>query len=282
MSTNRMDLRYVKSCFNYTGGKYKILDQIIPLFPDNISTFIDLFGGGFNVGVNVTAECIIYNDICTQMVTFFRYVQDKEIEELLYEISIYIRRYQLSKDNKAGYLQLREAYNSSVIKEPMMLYTLLCYSFSNQIRFNSKGEFNVPFGKRSFNANMKENFINFHKNIKSKNIYFLNNPLAKFNFDSVTKTDFVYVDPPYYKSTATYNENGKWIEKDEKQLLNILDEINDNGIKFALSNNLKYQNTLLAEWIKKYTIHYLINDYSSCNYQKKDKSRDIEILVTNY
>ena len=43
------------------GGKYKLLPQIIPLFPKKIDAFVDLFGGGFNVGINVNANRIIYN-----------------------------------------------------------------------------------------------------------------------------------------------------------------------------------------------------------------------------
>ena len=53
----------VKSPLNYTGGKFKLLPQILPLLPNDIDTFIDLFGGGLNVGVNVKANKIIYNDI---------------------------------------------------------------------------------------------------------------------------------------------------------------------------------------------------------------------------
>ena len=56
---------YIKSPLNYTGGKYKLLKQLIPLFPEKINTFIDLFGGGFNVGINVSANRIIYNDLYT-------------------------------------------------------------------------------------------------------------------------------------------------------------------------------------------------------------------------
>ena len=37
---------YIKSPLNYVGGKYKLLNEIIPLFPENINTFVDLFGGG--------------------------------------------------------------------------------------------------------------------------------------------------------------------------------------------------------------------------------------------
>ena len=48
--------KYIKSPLNYVGGKYKLLDQIIPLFPSDIDTFVDLFAGGFNVGINVKAK----------------------------------------------------------------------------------------------------------------------------------------------------------------------------------------------------------------------------------
>ncbi len=41
-----MKNNYIQSPLNYTGGKYKLLNQLIPLFPKNINTFIDLFGGG--------------------------------------------------------------------------------------------------------------------------------------------------------------------------------------------------------------------------------------------
>ena len=37
--------KYVKSPLNYTGGKYKILPQIMSKFPSNIGTFVDFFGG---------------------------------------------------------------------------------------------------------------------------------------------------------------------------------------------------------------------------------------------
>ena len=36
---------YIKSPINYTGGKYRLLNKIIPLFPENINTFVDFFGG---------------------------------------------------------------------------------------------------------------------------------------------------------------------------------------------------------------------------------------------
>lgn len=280
---NNLENEYIKSPLNYVGGKYKLLNQIIPIFPEEINTFVDLFGGGFNVGCNVKAEHVVYNDILKEVVSLLKYIQGNNTEDLLSEIEDYIKTYSLSKENKEGYLTLRSDYNSG-IRTPMKFYTLLCYAFNNQIRFNSKGEYNMPFGKNrsSFNPSLRKKFIAFADRMQELNCTFLNISFDEFNFLTLTEEDFIYVDPPYYNSVASYNENGGWTEENEKTLLEILDLINDNHIKFALSNNLKYENPLLDEWKDKYTIHYLNGNYSNCNYQKKDKSKDMEVLITNY
>ena len=46
----------IASPLNYTGGKFKLLTQILPLFPNRINTFVDLFSGGCNVGLNVRSK----------------------------------------------------------------------------------------------------------------------------------------------------------------------------------------------------------------------------------
>lgn len=278
-----MKENYIKSSLNYVGGKYKLLPQILPLFPENISTFVDLFGGGFNVGINVNAEYIIYNDISEQVVGLLECFKREELNVLLGEIDTYIEKYDLSKENKEGYLELRDNYNS-VEKTPMKFYTLLCYAFNNQIRFNKNGEYNMPFGKdkSSFNPTLRQKFIDFVEALHSKDCSFMNVSFDKFDFEDFDNNDFVYCDPPYFNSVAAYNEQGGWTEEHEKSLLELLDKLNDKGVKFALSNNLKYDNPLLDEWKNKYNVHYLSGDYSNCNYQKKDKSKDIEVLITNY
>lgn len=65
-------------------------------------------------------------------------------------------------------------------------------------------------------------------------------------------------------------------------MLAVLNKLNGKGVRFALSNNLKYDNPVLDKWKNKYNVHYLNGNYSNCNYQKKDKSQDVEVLITNY
>ena len=57
------DTQLIQSPLNYTGGKYKLLPQILPLFPKEIDCFVDLFCGGCNVGINIDSKRVIYNDV---------------------------------------------------------------------------------------------------------------------------------------------------------------------------------------------------------------------------
>lgn len=264
------------------GGKYKLLPQIIPLFPSNINTFVDLFGGGGNVIVNVEANSCIYNDILNQVPELLIYLQRNPVEKSVEQIQDLINTYSLSKTNQEGYLKLRNDYNTN--PTPIKFYTLICYAFNNQIRFNSKNEYNMPFGKNrsSFNPTLENKFIEFATEIQNPKYIFTNGSFVEFDFSDLNNTDFVYCDPPYFSSVATYNESGGWTEQNEQTLLNLLDELNNRNICWALSNNLKYDNPLLDSWKDKYNIHYLGGDYSNCNYHKKDKSKDIEVLITNY
>tara|TARA_B100001059_G_C17530497_1_gene425270 strand:+ start:254 stop:481 length:228 start_codon:yes stop_codon:yes gene_type:complete len=61
----------IKSPLNYIGGKTKLLNQILPLFPSEINTFIDLFAGGCNVGINVNAQKVIINDNLNYLIDMY-------------------------------------------------------------------------------------------------------------------------------------------------------------------------------------------------------------------
>ena len=275
--------KYIKSPLNYTGGKYKLLNQILPLFPKNINTFVDLFTGGCNVAVNVFANKIIANDLCIQVIDIYKGIQNNTTEKNIKMIEKIINKYNLSKENKEGYLKLRSNYNN-FNKEWHMFYTLLAYSFNNQIRFNKKGQFNTPFGKRSFNSTLKQKFKDFSNAIHNKNIKFTNENFKDLDIDKLGENDFVYLDPPYLVTEATYNTG--WNEETEKDLLSLCDRLNEKGIKFAISNVLEHngnKNEILINWSKKYNVNYLNYDYSNCNYHKKDNGhKSIEVLITNY
>ena len=258
------------------------------MFPDNIDTFIDLFCGGCNVAVNVKADKIICNDTIKEISELYHYFRYIDTNKIIKQIESVVKKFKLTKNNQDNYLKLRQYYNQGN-KEWYYFYTLICHSFSNQIRFNSKGEFNLPFGKRTFNPTMKDNLIKFVNYLQDTDMEFTNLDFREVDISYLTDSDFCYLDPPYLITCATYNEKGGWKEKDERDLLNLLDTLNDKGVRFALSNVLESKgnsNDILKEWIKDkgYNVHRLDSKYGNANYQRKDKtdSTTMEVLITNY
>lgn len=287
----KSNIFFVKSPLNYIGGKYKILNQIVPIFPNDINNFIDLFTGGGNVAVNVKAQKIFMNDNLIYLIDLYKLFYELKYNKVLEYIYNRIEEYQLSDDNVDGYNRLRDEYNTN--RKPLDLFVLVSYSFNHQIRFNNNHKFNNPFGKyrSSFNNSIKNNLENFIHRMQSLNIHFSNNNFECFNFDFLKENDFVYCDPPYLISTGTYNDGKRgftgWNRDSEIMLLNILDNLNKRKIKFALSNFLIHNgqiNNILKEWISynNYNIKKIDSNYNNSCYNKKSLSQTIEILVTNY
>lgn len=294
-----------KSPFNYIGNKYRIINELKSIFPKEINTFYDVFGGSGTVSLNMTkqAKQIVYNDnifYVKQCLEIF--AKHKNIKELINELNEILNSYQLSKTrnkqtNEEGYRKLRTDFNNNrninnIYYDLKLFYLLCCNSFNYQIEFNSKDEFNCPFGKlRScFNHGLEERIIEWNKTFLDYNIKFYNEDCFKFLdiiIPGLTKNDLIYLDPPYLVSDTKYNK--KWNEKTELKLLEYLDIIN-NKCKFALSNILdnncigvKTQNTILQEWSKKYNTHNINLSYHNCNYQKQDKTENTsEVLITNF
>lgn len=281
---------YIKSPLNYTGGKFKILEPVFQAFPADIRTFVDVFAGGFNIGINAEAETIICNDQINYLIEMFQMFQATDIHELLERIRDIISTYQLTQQNKDGYYALRSDYNQT--HDLTKLFVLTCYAFNHQIRFNNSHEFNSPFGRNrsSFNSNIERNLTRFCQALQKKNIQFTNKDFTELDYSRLGPEDLVYCDPPYLISTGNYNDGNRgfkdWKDKEERELLDLLDRLNHNGIRFALSNVFYHKglsNELLIEWSRKYRIHYINKTYSNCNYQFKERDAvTVEVLITNY
>lgn len=300
----------IPSALNYTGGKYKLLSQILPLFPKDADQVVDLFCGGCNVGINVDCNKVLFNDsneYLMGLLDTFRRLTKEEIFDWIYKS---IDKYGLSlvskngydfyncesskglgEYNKAGYNKLRGDFNKKASKDNeyyLMLYLLIVYSFNNQLRFNRKGEFNLPVGKRDFNSKMQGKLEAFIDRVKSGDYRFTTDDFRNVSMEGYTDKSFFYADPPYLITCATYNEQAGWTENDEKDLLNYLEELDKKGIRFALSNVLESKgkkNVILSGWInqnKKFKAIPLNYDYTNSNYHTKKDGITKEVLVVNY
>ncbi len=285
-----MNSDYIKGPLNYTGGKYSILKDILPHFPKNINTFIDLFAGGLNVGINITAKRIIANDQISYLIEMYEYFKKTDLEEILDGIDSIISEYSLDQMNVDGYNKLRNDYNSS--QTPLKLFVLTCFSFNHQIRFNNSMKFNTPFGKdrSSYNESIKKNLIRFCQKLKSENFELSSLDFRKIEIANLGPTDVVYCDPPYLITTGSYNDGKRgfsdWKQEEDDALLSLLDKLNEKNVPFFLSNVFYHKglmNEKLIEWSKKYKVIYIDKSYANCSYHFKDRNaKTVEVLITNY
>lgn len=248
-----------ESPLNYIGSKAKIVPQIKEKLV-NCDTFVDLFGGGFNVGINVSAERIIYNDInhlVKELIESFKMI---DTYDYICYVKKFIDKFNLEKGNKDTYIAARDYYNSLPFekRDPRMLFALILYSFQQQIRFNSKLEFNNTVGVRWFNDAILSKLVSFSRVVKEKNIEFLSNDYVELT-DKILGSEniFVYMDPPYKLTTGSYNDGKRgfkgWNNELECELFSFIDKLSENHIPCMLSYVIEHKgeiNEELINWIE--------------------------------
>lgn len=316
MVTAMSNISFVRSPLNYTGNKYRILEQIVPLFPKKINCMVDLFCGGATVGLNTNAKKVIFVDSNERIINLLMYLSKQDFKSLLKRIELIINKYSLSysykygysvyrnqcndqKDNNGlkdyntvGFYKLRDDYNllknKNSDKANTMLYVLMVYAFNNDIRFNSEGQFNLPVGKTDLN---KMNVLKIKNYIER-----VNNIKAEFvcmDFDDkkllrvMKNADFVYMDPPYLVGDAVYNTS--WNNEKEYKLLDFIDILRKKGTNFALSNvicKVGQTNEPLSYWCYKNQEDIIVNkikyNYRSASYNKIIRdAKEQEVLITN-
>ncbi len=290
----------------YVGDKYKLMKQLVNIFPNEINNFYEPFVGGGTVFLNIQAKKYFLNDIDNHLINIHKLLiaNSKNPENFFNAAEIIIHKYELShsykKDivpnslkkefkktyyarfNKTGYDKLRLCVNNYQKNDPLILYILLIYGFNRMLRFNGGGKFNLPVGNVDFNKNVASALYDYFEFVQNKKISLSSKDFKKyFSNKKYSENDFVYLDPPYLISASEYNK--LWNHKAEVDLLESIDDLDKRGVKFALSNVTHYngnRNDLLIEWMKKYTTHNIESNY--INYHNNGKKTIQEVLITNY
>lgn len=290
----------------YVGDKYKLITEIKTYFPDNIGRLIEPFVGGGSVFMNVDANEFLLNDIDSFVIAIHKmlcsYV-DRE-EEFFKEFFDIVKKYNLSlsykentvpkelkesfpktyfaKYNKEAYSRLRDDFNKGGKQDIMQLYALLIYGFNRMLRFNKKGDFNLPVGNVDFNQNTYNAIVDYFTLLKEKNVVWYNEDFRVFlNNIDYREDDLVYLDPPYLITFSEYNK--LWNEETERELLNLIDDLNNRNIKFSISNVTHYKgkvNNLFLDWSKHYNSFPIKSNYISFNDNSVKNFN--EVLVTNF
>ena len=186
----------INSPLNYTGNKYKLLNQIMPFLNNQSNKFVDVFAGSGLVALNSDCDEIILNDSNKITVSLLKYFKKNSSTKIINDIDKIIINYNLtdthrkgnkayveekheglSKYNKEGFNNLKRDYNNN--PEITMLFALIIFGFNHYIRFNSKGEFNVPVGKVDYSTSLRQKTIEYTDAFKRKKTIIVANEIIE-------------------------------------------------------------------------------------------------------
>ncbi len=289
----------IRSPIVWAGSKNRYADIIMKNLPKDFDTVLDLFCGSGEVGIGMLeGKKVTCNDFGHQLMGMHSMFQDscKNPEKFVKEMIELERYYGLGKPKtkkqegyqlhnealKSNYLSLRQEYDN--IRLADMLYILHCNSFSNGIRFSSKGNMSQPYGQRYLNPSLQKKMLQWLRKLQDTDVMFTCEDFRKVGLEGF---DFVYVDSPYLLTDSPYQETKRtgWGLKEEYALYRKLDKYEG---KWMLSNQLYSkgkENYILKEWIDSrddLRIECLNSDsYKNCNYQR-EQGMTVELLIMNY
>lgn len=267
----------IVSPLNYCGSKSEIVPEILQVLPKEISVFVDAFGGAFNVGINVSAKKVIYNEFNPYVFEMVKWLTTVDRTKLVETVESIVESYGLKPCDVDAYKQLRVDYNKT--HTTALLYCLTLYSFQHLLRYNNKHEFNMPVGNSGYNESVRERLLNF---VPSCEIEYLNKDYVDLDYDGFDQHTVFYFDPPYFTTVGDYNDGKRgmkgWSLTEEIEFHGVLEKLIQQGRPFVLSNVLDHngkENTLLKEFINKHSLGIKILGVHGRRYRKT------EVLVSN-
>lgn len=272
-----------KPFVKWAGGKRQILDKLIKYVPEDFNTYYEPFVGGGALFFELSPKNAVINDSNEELINVFRCIKDEEkLTKMCNELN-----HHEANHSEEYYYKIRNIdrdknkFNRlSDYKRAARTIYLNKTCFNGLYRVNSKGEFNVPFGKKlKVNTYEGQNIGIIHAYLNFNNIKILS-----IDFEEAVKDakegDFIYFDPPYDSDTSTFNsytEDG--FSKDEQiRLSNVFKNLSDRGCYAMLSN---HNTILINELYKDFYIHK-ITAKRNINSNGKKRGKVEEVIITNY
>lgn len=284
----------MKPILKYRGGKSKEYPLYKDYIPTNFETYYEPFLGGGATFFALEPKKAYISDINTYLMNFYEEIQKdyyqvkKELKELQ---DIYEKNRETFISNKKAnpnervfdpneplYYELRKQFNGMSVPEytfATLYYFINKTAYSGMIRYNSKGEFNVPYGRY---ANFNTELLNDnHFNLLQNDIT-IKNSTYKDSFELATKDDFIFLDPPYDTVFTSYgNEEftGDFGEEEHRILANDFKNLSSPAL--MIISETKLIEELYREYIQdKYPISY------SVNIRNRFKSKANHLVIANY
>ena len=228
-----------KPSLKWAGNKFRVLPHLLPIIGDP-KRYIEPFGGSMAVALNVSADEYVLNDINNDLVNLYGHVTDvnddtfiKYCQELFYE-----------GNNREAYNEMRDLFNQSTdsLERSRMFVYLNRHCFNGLTRYNSKGGFNVPFGKMKNPKCPVNEMMQFRMYFLQKKHRFMSTSFEDSAlYENIESGDVVYFDPPYVPASdtanfANYAKEGFSYDQ-QVQLAELAESLANRGAKVIISNH---------------------------------------------
>lgn len=274
-----------KPFVKWVGGKTQLLGKFKKFYPQKYNNYFELFLGGGAVFFHLSPTKKSYlNDINKALIWTYKNIkrQPKKIINLLADLQKeYYKKGKREREN--FYYSKREEYNEladkSLRKSALLIFlNKTCYN--GMYRENSKGKFNVPFGRYKKPKILDQgNLLAVSKSLRKVDLNHIDFEKA---VEKAKRGDFVYFDPPYYPLSSTsqftsYSEND-FLERDQKRLKKVFSDLDKRKCFVMLSNSYtKFIRNLYKDY-KQITVR--ANRAINCKAAGRGKIK--ELVITNY
>ncbi|MCM1520554.1 MAG: Dam family site-specific DNA-(adenine-N6)-methyltransferase [Lachnoclostridium sp.] len=243
-----------KPFLKWAGGKTQLLPTIDSFLPESFSrekeiTYIEPFVGGgamlfFMLQKYPNIKRAIINDINPHLVNTYRVIREQPIPLIEYLTELQFKYKELADYDaqKDLYLNIRNRFNNdnlTAIEEAAYMIFMNRTCFNGLYRENSKGGFNVPFGKYPNPTICDDSLIMADSEIL-KRVEILNGDFSHTR-DYIAGYTFFYFDPPYrpLDATSSFNSYVKeaFDDNEQRRLHDYFAELSAIGCHELLSNS---------------------------------------------
>lgn len=283
----------MKPMIKYRGGKSKEIQHFLDHMPDYHGRYVEPFLGGGALYFYLEPQDAIINDINTQLIDFYRGVAEDyhQVHEELVQLEARYRANRADFDqlkaqtpdqrvedrNEGLYYEIRDMFNGLIparYSPATIYYFINKTAYSGMIRYNARGEYNVPFGRyKNFNTNL----VTAEHSHLLQNAQILNVDYSEV-FNMVGPDDFVFLDPPYDCIFSDYgNEEYRdgFNEAAHRLLADRYRQLNCRALmvigRTPLTEEL-YGDLIIDEYAKSYAV----------NIRNRFHSEASHILIANY
>jgi len=264
----------------WAGGKSQLLNQFEPYFPGGFNGYFEPFLGGgavfYYVKQKYSPERMVLSDSNKTLIDCYINVRDS-VEDLIKLLKLHKKNH-----SEVYYYKIRDTFNARLggIDESAMFLYLNKTCFNGLYRENSKGEFNVPFGKYK-----NPNIVN-EEALRKASELLQGVEIVLRDFEEiegkVSGNDLVYFDPPYHPvsetSSFTGYTNGCFTDKDQMRLSQLYRQLDKDEAKLNLSNS---DTPLIRELFDGFNIQ-VVKARRNINCKGDGRGKINELLILNY